>query len=75
MFALSLLATDKSVDNVSRYRHCRPLGVVGDAFFFRFVFVAVTDIWDYESNCWFVVFVEKEGVLPLQTYVCLNQGP
>lgn len=40
--------------------------------FFKFVFVAVTDIGKYESNCWFVGFVEKEELLLLQTYVCLN---
>ena len=44
-------------------------------FFFRFVFVAVTDIGKYESSCWFLVSVEKKGALPLQTYVCLNYGP
>ena len=60
MFDLSLLTTDKSVDNVSGCRHCRPLDIVGDVFFFKFVFVAVTDIGKYESKCWFVGSVEKE---------------
>ena len=41
-------------------------------FFFQFVFVAVTDIGKYESNCWFVGSLEKVGILPLQTYVFLN---
>lgn len=33
MFVLSLLKTVKSVDSVSRCRHCRPLDIVGDGFF------------------------------------------
>jgi len=77
MFALSLFNTGKSVD---RWTVCHVAGtavhwVLLEMLYFKFVFVVVTDIGKYGSSCWFVGSVEKELVLPLQTYVCLNLGP
>jgi len=61
MFDLSLLTTDKSVDSVSRCRHCRPLDFVGDAFFFQVCFCCCYRHREVRVQLLVLSFCRKKG--------------